>query len=88
MLYFYSAFDIIPQLGSFIIGTNGNSNIPNLAWDHLSNPLLVGVPKALRSVILNYQQTNKSLDEEKTYFPVIRRRRSFSKETRFAYFCK
>ena len=83
---FYSLLDILPLFNNFIDGSIESNNEESIAWEHLSDPLLVGVPHALRSVVLNYQQTLRpSMPTKKTHFPETRRRRSFSRTTRYCF---
>ena len=72
---YYSAFDAFPILGDILNGPITDINRPDLVWEHLSNPLLVGVPKGLRSIILDFQGSD-------TDFYSPRQKRSHGRRTR------
>ena len=76
IFFSYSISNIIPLFDNFVNGQINDVNQPNIIWERLSDPLLVGVPQALRSVILNYKQTRQDPDEEKRDF--FERKKRFS----------
>ena len=74
-IFYYSAFNAFPILGDILNGPIHDINRPDLVWEHLSNPLLVGVPKGLRSMILDFQNSD-------TDFYSPRQKRSHGRRTR------